>query len=374
MTLTVLAVLWFAWVVLGITFELTARRRLAALQHRILVSGWRGKTTLVRLIHVGLSASGITTVGRVSGDQPKVIGIDGIEEPVRRWGPANIRELRRIPTSGAQAVVVENMAIKPELQAVVAHRCVCPTIAVLAPDALDHLEDYPAHQETRAHLTLETLPARVSLIAPAESVDPATFRCAQELGLTTTAAPVCNEDGLRPYMRVLAGMALEAVAQVAGESNAKVRNAVLAAAKRLQRITVYRRNGVFWVDGMSANDPCAARQLAETTSREAEQRALSVGARLFNHRADRASRLPLFSGLLDHGGPSWIIGSPVLPRWKHTINATRLTGTPETIVRSIEGQLGNQTAPAYVLCLGNTAGVGRALRQWLSAHAEVESW
>jgi hypothetical protein len=175
-------------------------------------------------------------------------------------------------------------------------------------------------------------------------------------------------------MRVLAGMALETVDQVCGETTVSARDAVLATAEKLQTVRVYRRERAAWVDGMSANDPGTASQLAAVATREAKRRGYSFGASLFNHRADRPSRLPLFAGLLDHGRPAWIVGAPFSPGLAADVEATKLSGSPREIVAVIEGCLAKSPGPAYVLCLGNTAGMGQALRQWLGAHAEVESW
>jgi hypothetical protein len=378
MTLHLLAALWMAWVTIGVASESRARRRLKAIPHRILVSGGRGKTTLVRLIHSGLLASSCAAIGRVSGDRPLFITPDGAEHRERRWGPANIRELRRVfrrmPRSAVDAAVVENMAIDPELQWVVAHRIVRPTIALMAPDALDHLEVLPAGEEPRARLLLSALPIGTELLLPDGDAHAAYRRCASQLGRSWASAPPCEETGLRPHMKVLAGMALETVDRVCGGAAASARGAVLATAKELQTVKVYRRQGAAWVDGFSANDPLAASGLAEIASREAERRGFSFGARLFNHRADRPSRLPLFCDLLDHGGPVWRVGAPFPTRWKTELRAPRLTGSPAEIVATIERVLAEKPGPAYVLCLGNTAGMGRALRQWLAAHAEAESW
>jgi hypothetical protein len=175
-------------------------------------------------------------------------------------------------------------------------------------------------------------------------------------------------------MQILAGMALEAVARCRGRVSPDARDAVLAAARRLQCLTVYRRERTAWVDGLSANDPGAAARLVEMATREATRRGFSTAAKLFNHRADRPSRLPLFAGLLARGGPSWIVGAPIPAGWAARVRIPRLSGLPGDVVATIEDRVAERPGPTCVVCLGNTAGMGRALRQWLASHAEVESW
>ncbi|MCP4657062.1 MAG: hypothetical protein GY856_16755 [bacterium] len=372
-----IAGVWLCSLALGAAAEGRARRRLAAVPHRILVGGARGKTTLVRLIHAGLSAAGLKTEGRISGDRPAVIGADGGERGERRWGPANIRELRRflnrIPKL-TEAVVVENMAIDPQLQRLVASHLVRPTLAVMAPDAPDHLEVQPIDPEMRARVLLSTLPPAIPLILPHGECRSAYERAAERLGRGWTAAPACDAPELRRFMTVLAGLAIELLNQISAPIGEAPVNAVLAAAVRLQKVRVFRRERVAWIDAFSANDPLAAADLEAVVAGEAEERGYTAVARLFNHRADRPSRLALFAGQLARPGPAWVVGAGFPRSWRPRLGAARLTGKPAAVVAAIEAIMAAEADRAYVLCLGNAGGTGSELRRWLAAHAEAESW
>lgn len=379
MNLPLLAALWLAWVIIGAVLERRARRNTAAVPHRILVSGGRGKTTLVRLIHAGLCASDCRAAARVSGDEPLVIGPDGAETRQRRWGGANIRELRRLmnrlPKMSVDAAVVENMAIDPRLQAVVAQQIVRPTLSLMAPDAVDHLEIYPAAGEARADLQMAALPPGSDVIlSGGGELDSVFCGSADRLGLEWATAPVIENSGLRPHMTVLAGMALAAVDRVCGATTVAARTAVVIAAEKLERVNVTRRGRIAWVDGLSVNDPDAASALASIVSNEARRRGYATEARLFNHRSDRPSRLPVFAGVLGFGGPVWVAGDSMPPHWPAKIGVPRLQGSPREIVAAIEDRLADCSEGAWVLCLGNSGGMGRELRQWLSNHGREESW
>lgn len=378
MSLGVLTGLWSFMVLLGAAMEWRARRESTRIPHRVLVFGGRGKTTLVHLVHAGLLASSKRAVGRVSGDDPVFLGADGSRHILSRFGPANIREIprlfHRVRRLDLDAAVIENMAIQPRLQAVVARRMVRPTLAVMAPDALDHLEVLPLDKGERLRLFVETLPENTPLLLPEDA-----FHSLQTEGLggvsdRTTSVPAYLDAHLRPHMAVLAGLAMEAVKRVCGDLSEAARATVVKKAGSMQRILAYRRGHVAWVDAFSANDPAAATTIAELARQQAQQRGFAMQARLFNHRLDRPSRLPLFSSLLDHAGPSWIMGQPFPRPWSRKLRAARLTGSPEKVVSTIEHTFVERQCRGFVLCLGNTGGMGKALRQWLASHAEVETW
>lgn len=118
------------------------RANLNCIRLRIHVNGTRGKSGVTRLIAAGLSAGGIPTVAKTTGSAAMLINPDGSETPVKRRGPANIREL--LPcidyarSLRAQAFVAECMALQPELQWFAEHRLLCSHIGVLTNIRTDH--------------------------------------------------------------------------------------------------------------------------------------------------------------------------------------------------------------------------------------------
>src|SRR5512139_2374317 len=119
-------------------------RALAAIPIRIHVNGTRGKSTVTRLVAGALREAGIRTVAKTTGTAPRIILRDGSERPVRRRAPASIREqlwlLREAHRLGAEAVVVECMAVDPDLQAVCEAQMIRSTIGVVTNVRLDHAE------------------------------------------------------------------------------------------------------------------------------------------------------------------------------------------------------------------------------------------
>jgi hypothetical protein len=83
-----LAILW-------LVFLLAERRLLAKARSRIRfvvhVNGTRGKSETTRLVAAALRASGIRTVAKTTGTEPRLILSDGTEDMVHRRGAADVR-------------------------------------------------------------------------------------------------------------------------------------------------------------------------------------------------------------------------------------------------------------------------------------------
>lgn len=114
-------------------------------QTRILVTGSRGKSGTVRLIHSGLANSGIRTYGKVTGTVAVELFPDGSEKTTSRLGTAGISEMpqavRRGYKAGATHGVFECMAVSPRLIKTVQAKYVQAQIVVIPTIRLDHLED-----------------------------------------------------------------------------------------------------------------------------------------------------------------------------------------------------------------------------------------
>ncbi len=90
----------------------------SAVPFRIHVHGTRGKSAVVRELTRILRERGLCVLGKTTGDVPEYLLPDGSVRPVRRIGPANIREharlLRMASRMNADVVVAEGMALQPE--------------------------------------------------------------------------------------------------------------------------------------------------------------------------------------------------------------------------------------------------------------------
>lgn len=136
-----LAVAFFLYGVVEYRLHLT---NLRAVPIRVHVNGTRGKSSVARLIAAGLRAGGVRTVAKTTGSAARYIHPDGTEEPISRPGPPNIREqlgiVRRARREGARALVLECMAIRPDLQWLCEHKIAKATVGVITNARPDHLD------------------------------------------------------------------------------------------------------------------------------------------------------------------------------------------------------------------------------------------
>lgn len=111
---------------------------------RIHVNGSRGKSSVARLIAAGLKAGGLSVVGKTTGSAAALINTDGTETPVVRRGAPNIKEqlsvFRQAARQNPEALVIECMAVRPDLQKVCEHTIVKATHGVITNIRPDHLE------------------------------------------------------------------------------------------------------------------------------------------------------------------------------------------------------------------------------------------
>ncbi len=158
-----LLIILLVGLVLIFTLEMVRHRAcLRRIPIRIHVNGTRGKSSVTRLIAAGLRAGGVRTFAKTTGSEVKYIHLDGTEEPVIRYSTPNIREqigiVRRAAKEEAEALVVECMAIRPDLQRVSEKRIIHSTIGVMTNVRPDHLEVMGPHLGDVARALSGTIP------------------------------------------------------------------------------------------------------------------------------------------------------------------------------------------------------------------------
>lgn len=135
----------FAFFIIYLATEgiLVARFR-PAIKHVIHVNGTRGKSSVTRLIDAGLRAGGWRTFSKTTGTLPMIIDVEGNERGIHRRGRANIKEQIRILVQAAgqnaEVLVIECMAVHPELQFISQHRILKGNIGIITNVRPDHLD------------------------------------------------------------------------------------------------------------------------------------------------------------------------------------------------------------------------------------------
>lgn len=262
-------------------------------QHRILVTGSRGKSSLVRLIFCGLAVKGLAVRGRITGVLPRELSPAGERLIVRR-SPGHIEEmrwwLRQIP-AGVEALVLENSAVRPELQGMAA-RWLRPTLVVWTNARADHQEVWGEGREAPEDALLRGVPAMVPLVAGGELAgSPRLLKILENRGQKVIIAP--HNENFRLSNLGIARKALE----VAGCLDAASEGAMALLPPDVGDFRLFCPDGATsMAAAFAANDPESTAALFSLLGwHEAET---SV---LFSDRRDRPARRAAFEAFLGRG-------------------------------------------------------------------------
>jgi len=120
-------------------------RALQAMSPRVLVTGTRGKSSTVRLLHAVFAEAGLRPWGRVTGTVTEEFTPDRNVVSIHRKGQHSVVELldtvKRASRKHARSLVCECMAVRPELIELTQTMFLKAEIVVITNVRTDHLED-----------------------------------------------------------------------------------------------------------------------------------------------------------------------------------------------------------------------------------------
>jgi len=254
------------------------------------------------MLHAALTDAGLESWARITGVVPRELGPGGVHNILRSSG-AHVEEmrwwLRQLPLS-AQAVVLENSAISPDLQSL-AGRWLKPDVTIFSNALPDHQEAWGPTRESAAEVLVAGIPPGGQVVLPAwpgKDGYLARLLLHRECRLNY-AKPV--EAGGEAYKAANLGLALSALTHLGFEPDG-ARNAMLALPEDRYDFRVIQRGGAEWAMAFSVNDIHSTRLLFESLD-WAEQDTRLV----YNHRKDRPARFESFS--------AWLAQSP----WKEVL-------------------------------------------------------
>lgn len=280
----------------------------AALKHVIHVNGIRGKSSVSRLIDAGLRAGGLRVFTKTTGSCPAIIGVDGSEEPLRRWGKPSIKEQLRIlgwaAGQHAEVLVIECMAVLPEYQRTSEEGMLRADIGVITNVRLDHPEEMGETLDEIAEALSATIPAHGTLFtADAAYHD---FFAAKALNKGTSVVLSDNSvDSDDPDTLATDGIDFAenvSLALTVCEHLGVERDIALAGMRQYRKdpgaFSVETMSGkggcrVMFLNALAANDPASSEQILD----QVERRGLMASGQrmlLVNNRHDRPARLRQF--------------------------------------------------------------------------------
>jgi hypothetical protein len=332
---------------------------------RIHVNGSRGKSSVTRLIAAGLRAGGIRTLAKTTGSAACLIHPDGSESPVWRRGGPNIREqlrmFRRAVAEGAEALVLECMAIRPDHLEIMGPRLedVAASLAGTVPHRgrlLTSETAFAGYLEQRARVQGSSFTlARAAEVTPEDLAGFTYVEFAENVSL---ALAVCAAAG------VDRGQALAGMHRVRPDVGALTRWSLNEQGKEIE-----------FVNAFAANDPVSYLRIWERL--DLAEKAAEI-ILLLNVRSDRQRRsqdLAPLCGRELKASQYVLIGTETF-----VVNEMlRRQGLPQTAVTNLGGcgaaeiweRVVKLAGPrCLVVGIGNIGGVGRDLLELLVARED----
>lgn len=266
--------------------------------HRILVTGSRGKSSIVRLLHAAMNAAGLPTYARITGVVPRELGPESVRTISRSSG-AHVEEmrwwLRQLPES-ARGIVLENSAITPELQSL-AGSWLQPDISIISNTYADHQEVWGPTNAHAARALVAGIPRGGRVVVPADTRSDGLLM--ELLGNRNASIvfahpiPTAGEG----HRASNAGLATATIQQLGLEEKPAL-EAMLALPRDSYDFHVARYAGAELAMAFSVNDIASTRAVFSSLDwPESETRLV------YNHRHDRPERLKSFVDWLTR--PPW---------------------------------------------------------------------
>lgn len=282
------------------------------IKHVIYVNGTRGKSSVTRLIDAGLRAGGWRTYAKTTGTLPMIIDTNGNEKLIHRKGRANIKEqikiLKQAALDKAEVLVIECMAVNPELQYISQHRMVKADIGVITNVRPDHLDVMGNTLEEIGDSLANTIPQNgVCFTADKDFFDSFAKRC----NLMNTEPILSIPNGSEPNFDFPDNIALAlSVCERLGVDREKALDGMKDYQRDPYALSIYRlKNGAIFIGGLSINDPVSTeivyKRIVDMFSLENHRLIL-----LISNRLDRGYRTIQHQELAIKMNPEaiWIIG------------------------------------------------------------------
>ena len=379
----------------GIFEQINHLKRIKKIPIRIHVNGTRGKSTTTRLIAAGLREAGFKVLAKTTGTLPQLILEDGKEIPIKRRGSANIIEQLKIFAKAAKrkanVLVVECMAIKPELQWVSEHKMVKSTIGVITNVRQDHIEEIGPKLDNMAEALKLTIPQNGILVTAEKKYLPVFQKQADKLN---TKVIMANPNDISSktikkfnYMNFRENVSIALrVNKLLGVKEEIALRGMFKANPDPGALKIYKliKEGkiIFFINAFAANDRHSTLLIWENIKKIFDLNNLPVIG-IINSREDRVLRSIQFAHILAEevilskiilvGHLSKLTERTLLklkvPDNK-ILNLGKITNTEEvlqTVLRSI-----NNKNKVILIGLGNTKGMGQNLIEYFNKFGEIK--
>lgn len=262
-------------------------KALKSFRYVIHVNGIRGKTSVCRLIDAHLRGAGYRVFTKTTGSTPCWIDTKGQEHEIRRLGNANIAEqismIRRAYREKAEVLIIECMAVQPELQAVAQKQMVKGNLNVITNVRYDHIFEMGESLEEIAESLSGTIPENGILFTADAEFAPYFQEKARELN---SRVVLCSETENAKNENEAVACAIGVEIGIPADT---FRSHTVNYCEDFGAQKMYTTDTGRFLNLFSVNDPQSTRKVLANYIQDTSETVF-----LYNNRADRPDRLLLF--------------------------------------------------------------------------------
>ena len=283
-----LSILYIFYVIIERLLINYYRKKIPLIIH---INGIRGKSTTTRLIDAGLRNCGLKVFSKTTGTIPTMINTNNEDIVIKRLGKANIREqikmLRKAAKENADVLVLECMAVNPELQKICEEKILKANITIITNVRMDHIKDMGNTLEELALALSNTTPSNGKLIVnESEFVDLFTKQAEKKNSQLIVAKDYNGIEDLDTFKDNIA-IALE-VARQLNLNEGNFFEGMKMYHKDIGAYSEILKQNTILLNGFSINDPDSIKIAYEKIITKYNKEDLTI---LLNSRSDRPTRV-----------------------------------------------------------------------------------
>ena len=291
-----LSVLYIFYVIIERLLIKYYRKKIPLIIH---VNGIRGKSTTTRLIDAGLRNCGYKVFSKTTGTIPTIINSNNQDIAIKRLGKANIREqiktLRKAAKENVDVLVIECMAVNPELQKICEEKILTANISIITNVRMDHIKDMGNTLEELALALANTTPNKGTLIVNESEFTNLFIKEANKKNSNLVVAkPYNGIEDLDTFKDNIA-IALEVSRQLKLDEN-KFFEGMKLYHKDVGAYCEYKKDNTIFLNGFSINDSDSIKIAYQKILTKYNKDDITI---LLNSRRDRPTRVEQHLELLN---------------------------------------------------------------------------
>lgn len=283
----ILAIGYIAYIVFEKVYYEKIRKSFKYVIH---VNGIRGKSTTTRLIDAGFRNCGYRVFSKTTGTIPTMIDTNNNDVVIKRLGNANIREqlkmLRKAYKEKAEVLILECMAVNPELQKICEEKMLKADICIITNVRMDHIQDMGENLQDIADAFCNTIPTNGTLIVNHSDFDNTFTKRADSLNTKVIFSTLYDGDNLQTFEENIA-LSLS-VAKELNLDESTFFEGMKHYHHDVGAFTKIKYKETLFLNGLSINDPMSIKIVYDKIIKEYDLNDITI---LLNSRSDRPTRV-----------------------------------------------------------------------------------